>query len=511
MENKNNRPDYRCKAIEAMTEGWQIVQDVSKGTLHMRALGKTYLPQFPAESKEAYEDRRKGAVFFNAYTRTINGLVGMVFKKNPVLTDDVPEIIRGNKDKGAEGHIENIDLSGNHLDVFAKEVFKDAFEGHSFILVDMQPKLTPEATLADEIKAGRRPYWVKYKACEVVNFRSVMINGERVIGQITFEEKSTAAAGEYGEEEVVMYRTFRLLPFAIAGSPEMEYRVAWELKQKIKGENGEDTFIERGAGEVSQPRIPVAVVYGRKTGFLTSQPVLLDLALTNIKYYQKRSDYDHTLHLAGIPILVGKGIPDDFNMQVVSSEYMLRVPAPDGDMKYVEVSGNSLKAAREDMQDVRSEMAALGLSVLAARQEGEATATESLIDFTQESSELATMARSLSDALELCMGFHARYLNLESGGSISLGCDFNTLTLTTAQLTLYSSMQKDGQLTLQTLWSLMKRADALPEDFNEQTEMKLLEEKEQKSQEAQAELAKLNQPAQSKEEPPANPDEGIKK
>ena len=97
----------------------------------------------------------------------------MVFRKEPKLGKDVPKIIRGREEAEGqsklEGWAENIDLAGTHWTVFAKEVFADALrDGHSFIYVDMPPKLPDAATLADEREAGRRPYWVSDKASRFI-------------------------------------------------------------------------------------------------------------------------------------------------------------------------------------------------------------------------------------------------------------------------------------------------------------------------------------------------------
>src|SRR5207253_10847065 len=119
-------------------------------------------------------------------------------------------------------------------------------------------------------------------------------------------------------------------------------------------------------------------VYGQQTGFLTRQHVLLDLALINIKYYQKRSDYDASLHKAGFPIPVFIGRNTQQTQLAAGPGYGIDIPM-NGDAKYLEPAGNSLEAARKDLEDVRGEMATLGLSVLSARPEAAATATETVI------------------------------------------------------------------------------------------------------------------------------------
>src|SRR5688572_18854459 len=145
---KTNQPDYKVAAYTAMSAAWTLVRDVSGGTDTVRAAGETYLPKEPAEKDANYQRRLKRSVFFNAYRRTREALVGMVFKKDPELSEDVPQVI--------QDHLENVDLAGTHIDVFAKEVFSDAFEGHVFILVEMQPSLPQGSTLADEKDTGRR-------------------------------------------------------------------------------------------------------------------------------------------------------------------------------------------------------------------------------------------------------------------------------------------------------------------------------------------------------------------
>src|SRR5690606_8155183 len=103
--------------------------DVYGGTFTMRDAGKRYLPQHPKEEDDAYKDRLRRAKLFNAFRRTVKGLTGLVFRKDPQIGDDVPEPI--------VGHLDNIDLTGRDLATFAKALFKSKTKlGHAHILVD---------------------------------------------------------------------------------------------------------------------------------------------------------------------------------------------------------------------------------------------------------------------------------------------------------------------------------------------------------------------------------------
>src|SRR5690554_1705728 len=99
-------------AYLSMQPAVEICRDVMGGTLVMRAKGRAYLPQFPKEEDEQYAQRLGQAVLFNAFAKTVKSLTGMVFRKPIALGEDFPEPIKP--------HLENIDLAGRHVDVFAR-------------------------------------------------------------------------------------------------------------------------------------------------------------------------------------------------------------------------------------------------------------------------------------------------------------------------------------------------------------------------------------------------------
>ena len=115
MIEEKNKPNYKCDTFEEISCDWETVEDLSKGTRHLRSKGARYLPVEPAENVgKDYPVRLSRALLFNAFERTLNGLVGMVFRKEPKFAKDVPEIIRGREETEGKSKIvgwaENIDL-----------------------------------------------------------------------------------------------------------------------------------------------------------------------------------------------------------------------------------------------------------------------------------------------------------------------------------------------------------------------------------------------------------------
>jgi uncharacterized protein DUF4055 len=475
-ENENNKPNFTNSAYKAMARGWGIMSDVLAGTLHLREgdSKSAYLPPEPAEKSAHYGYRRDRAIFFNATDRTLNGLVGMVFRNDPKLSETVPEAIRGRKAAGdqsaVEGHWENIDNAGAHGAVFCKEVFTSALrDGHAAILVDMPPPVQRvdglKPTKTDEVEAGHRPYWVSYKADQIINWRTKVVNGQTKVDLIVFKECSQEPDGEYGEKEVVRYRVLR------PGS--------WELYREIKGQNNEIEAVldpDNPGGPTSLSEIPVAIVYGRKEGILKSRPPLLDLALINIAHYQKYSDFSIYLHVSSRPILWFRNRDTNKQIEVISAYSAVDV-GENGQVDFAETTGAALAAASQDIKDIEERMSILGLSLLVRRTGAQTTATEERNDQIEESSDLETAARSMRDAVELALKFHAQYLDngATTGGNVELGASLDELTLTPEELNAYSNMVAAHQLSLETLWSQMAKAGKLPSDFDPKKEREAVE------------------------------------
>ena len=460
-----------------MKDGWRIMADVTAGTLHLRKCDTynaySYLPPEPGEKPEHYAYRKRRAILFAATARTLNGLVGMVFRKEPKLGDDVPEFIRGREaaegQTKVEGQWENIDNAGTHGSVFCKEVFTDAMrDGHSAILVDMPPPLGEGATLADEKAANRRPYWVRYKAKQIINWRTSMRDGQMRLDLIVFKEEGQEPDGEYGEKEVTKYRVFRRDALG----------VRWGLFREEKTPGGQMEPIFEDGGPVSLDEIPVALIYSRKDGWLMSRPPLLDIALINVAHYQKYNDFSIYIHIASRPLLWFRARDTSKPVETVGAYTYFDV-GDNGEVAFAETTGAALAAASEDIKDLESRMAVLGLAIVEGKSQPqpETTATEEVLDHVREESELATAARSLKDGMELCLRFHNQYFTptATTGGSVELGATIEEMTIPPQELQAYSNIVGANQLSLETFWKILDKAGKLPADFDPKKEQAQVE------------------------------------
>jgi hypothetical protein len=434
--NEVNSPAYINAATQRQAKSLAVVRDLSGGTERLRESSTTYLPMEAGEGGEAYAVRLSRSLLFNTFVKVREGLIGMALKKrNPEaesdieLEPDVPLQLRTQR--------EDIDLCGNHLDVFAKELFRDIVnDGHAHVLVDMQKplsrsltSLSATPTALDDRVAGRRPYWVKYRKDQAINWKSDRVNGEQILTQITFRECGTESDGEYGEKEITRYRVLQLSVISpkTEDAPPIYGPMVWTLFEEP--EKGKD-LIPIGGGPTNLARIPVVTIYSRRKAFLESDPPLLDLAYLNIGHWQQWSDLNCQLRML-VPILHIKGELLNTEASEGAKKPRLKLGPgaaiqtdKDGDVAYVSHDGAAIEATRQSLIDLEQRMSAVGLSIISQKQDTEVTATEKVMDQGERVSELGSWVRALKDGIEALFKIHAvDYLGLPQGGSIILGLD----------------------------------------------------------------------------------------
>lgn len=479
-QTREQGPAERGIAQQRQAAAVQICRDVYAGTLTMRERGELYLPRYPLETEERYRERLRNAVLFNAFKRTVKGLVGMVFRKDPQLGDDVPVQIRGDMERGIIGHWENIDNAGRHGTVFAHDVFENAkVDGHAHILVDY-PEVDPDRipTAADERNAELRPYWVDIPKRAVLRAQGETIDGRTVLIRFAYLETTTEPDGEFGEREVARVRQFTRT-VDDAGRPAVLLDT-WRREVEHVGTEWRTRWIHEGQRTLMRSRtepypvIPVTTVYTNRTGFHESEPPLLDLALENIDHWQIRSDRKTSLHIAGVPVPIFIGVQRDESGSIpVSSEHGVILPLG-GDAKYMEPTGAALSHSREELQDIEQRMAALGLSMLVRQTRAAETAEAKRLDKAEADSALVAAARGLEDALEEALYFHALWLGLGDGGSLAVNRDYDTLMLDPQVVAQLREMVRDGLLTIDTLWDALEKGEWLPDTFDRDRERAML-------------------------------------
>lgn len=441
MTDENNNVAVKGYAHKEMSRHWGMTRTLLGGTYAIREEGETYLPKYPAEQSEDYRIRLSRAVLTNYYAMTIKHLVGKAFSKPLTLVDDVPEQI--------VKWCEDVDLQGTHINDLAAELFREALGmGFASIFVD-HPKAQPGATLADEQAMGARPYMAMIRPESLLGVRTTGRANQIQLARIL--EQSVEPDGLYGE--------------AVATRVRVLYPGGYQLFE-LKDDK-EYIMVDEGIMNPLQ-RVPLVPVYGQKEGSWVGKPPLLDLAYKNIQHYQTDSDHDNALHVASFPILAVSGWEEGRDPAItVGPNRVLATSDPKGKYYYVENSGSSLNAGRQRLEDLKADMATMGIQMLMPKASGgDATATETQVKYAEATSDLQRMAFGLKDALENALMLMGEWVGLPDGGSIELRGQFTMPRDAATEAQALISLRNSGEITSHTLLSELKRRDFLPDDFD---------------------------------------------
>lgn len=448
----SNDPSIPSAAVTAMREDWAIVEPLMGGTKAMRKAGKALLPQWPKEENDAYLARLNLSTLLPAYSETVANMTGRVFADEITIGEDVPPELKG--------YCENIDRQGNSLNVWAQDLFKPGLShGLCFVLVDHPSTSREDAngkpvlvTGADLIAEKARPYAVIIKPKQYVGCQVKEVAGEYVLTQFRYAETvEEYAPGSFKAEVIEQIRVLEV--------------GKWQVMRRSKESNNTGDWIVHDEGTTNLGVIPLAVLYTKRTGFMTASPPLLELAHLNIKHWQSQSDQDNILHVARVPMLCVSGIDDEGWQLSVGTSNATKLPTG-GDMKWVEHNGNAIKAGRESLADLVDEMRMAGAKLLSKDKQATKTAAQANEEAAQEMSPLETMAGRLEDCIDQVLQLFALWKGLESGGHVKVNGNFDVDYAPEVNLPFLLSMNNAGKISDETLFAEVKRRGVLSDDLD---------------------------------------------
>lgn len=391
------------------------------------------LTKWERETEDGYESRQKTSVLYNVVEKTINTAKGMLFRKPLNWSDDLNSLF-------VEIASEDVDRNSTSLNEFTKEATVNAlWEGISFILVDFPKVEDGEGIVSfqQQLDSKMTPYFSHVKQSQILNRR---MSGDRLT-QITIDEYITEEDGMFGEKTVNQQRVL----FIGGGRVYREDGVVYEWTNNLD-------------------YIPIVPVYTNKTGFLQGSPKFLPLAKLNLKHYNFSSQLDKSLFVAAnpIPVIHGRVNEDQDGAVTIGVDTALNFTDKDsGGFEWVEFAGTSIDKLQEELKNVEVRMSSSGLSFLTSDNK-DRTATEAAIVSTSETSDMSAIASAVQWAINQAYRIWCEMMAQQPSGEITGNRDF-VGALSADQAKVYLQMQKDGQITLDQLWTELERREFIQE------------------------------------------------
>ena len=379
----------RSEVVSAMLEASQPIRDLLAGGAHMRKRGERWLPKFTLEEQEDYKARLASTWLFNGTKKARDDMAGKVFEKPVHLADQEGQLF---------DWCQNIDLEGRDLSNFAFDVFKGGIEGGiSFIMADAPPR-DGDVTRGQAQAMGLRPHLSHIRLSDVLGWKWENIRNAPVLTQFRCMERvAKADRSEFSDETVEQIRLLAL----------EDGRVYVRLYQKSSDDSanrGKWVVVEEYQTDMEE--IQVTPFYTGRTGFMTAEPPLADIAEINMAHWRVQSDKSSCLHKALSPLLLIKGIDVEGGRVVNSAGYAFHSTADNAALSWAEITGSGIQAGTDELAQLEKQMQWMGLQLIMERS-GVSTATGDSIDENKSTSKLKAWADNLKDALEIALTWMA--------------------------------------------------------------------------------------------------------
>lgn len=434
---KNRHPDY-----ERLSPKWRRCSDCVDGQDSIHAGGELYLRRFTNEGDTEYNRRKKEVDFFNATFRTIAGLSGMAFARDPVV--DVPA--------GIKDMLTDINLAGRSLDDLAKGLVEDALKYGPFgLMVDYPPmpeNVTP-LTLAAAESMGMRPSIQYYEITSVINWRYVRLGNRTVLGMVVLKEDANIAEGEFEHKTEARYRVL-----------DLDETGAYRQRVFRIDAKGNDELVEGPIYPLLNGK-PLTDLPFKIVGDI-DEPPLIDLVDANIKHYKVSALLDNAQLFAGAPTMVVSGyVLGEGETINVGGEKAIVLPDPNASVSYAEFKGDSVPSLERRLLSIERRLAVLGARMIADETAQAETLGATKIKRAGENSILANVVIETGKAIEWALTLFAQWAGHPGECKYEINREFTPNAMSAQDLTAIFAGVQSGNISAREAFELLQRGDII--------------------------------------------------
>jgi hypothetical protein len=460
---ENDRPDIPSPAYKRMEPRWSKCRALMAGTEAIRADAARYLVQLPNETNDAFQYRAQLVALFNAFKRTVKACVGLITQEEPKLGDDMPQPL--------VDMWENADRGGTHGAVLTKQLVTDGMiDGSAGIFTDYPRVANPGKVSADdEQRGGLRPYFVRYRAQDVLKTIYQSVDGVRTLVLLVLRETSDERVGQFGIQTVERYRAYT----------NERGVIGCEVWKKNYNESAPRIETQKFtlANVTKIPWSPL--VAGDVVDANETRPPLDDLADLNVEHFQIKTNIRYLEDRALVPTMVRIGAqPDEdgaYPPIAIGPQSAIEAPVVEGlstaPIYWLSPDVAVLDPSNKSLEKVEQQMGAAGLAFLAPDTRAAETAEAKRIDEKAQNASLRSVARDVQDCLESAFGFAGQYIK-QPAGSVTVNADFEETVMDPAMVAELRNLATAGKLSIETLLDRLEKGHVLDEGFDIEAEVK---------------------------------------
>lgn len=450
-----NDVTFQRPEVEKHLPDWAKVNDVVAGERAVKDKKTEYLPKpNPTDTSEdntkRYDQYVERAVFFNPTGRTLEGLIGIAFKRGPEIT--VPasmDFVRADID-GAGGGISNQ----------SRRVLEDLLKAARCGLLADFPVTNSAISQAQQQTENIHASITTYAAKSIINWR---LDDKQNLILVVLAE-SVEEPDDFGTISIEQWRELAL--------DEGQYVVRlWRKHAETSKPFVFKEFTPLDAAGKPWHEIPFTFVGAVDNNSEIDKAPLLDLACLNIAHYRNSADYEESAFFVGQPWLTVAGLDDQwadkyFKENVYVGSRAVTLLPQGGSAEILQADPNTLAGAAMDKKE--KQMVAMGARLLT---HGEAikTAEQSRSETAAAHSVLSLAASNMALAYTRVLEWVAAFTRGATGTiSYTMPVDYTGLNADPNLLNALVAAWQSGALPKTDLNTSLRQLGAIdPEKSDE--------------------------------------------
>lgn len=438
---------FEREDFKKVLKQYNLIQDCLDGEIVVKEKRTRYLPRpNAADTSQAniarYDAYIMRAVFYNVTARTLSGLQGQVFARNPLI--EIPNTLDILK--------QDCTGLGVSLEQLSKEAVNYAVsKGRGGFLTDYPATDENGVSLASVRRGEIAPTINVYSARDIINWRTGVVFGKEQLTLVVLKEIYEEYEDIFSVRLCTQYRALIL----DANGYRQELYTAPDAKPVTVYPRKPDGTVWR--------EIPFAFFGSVNNDPAIDAPPLYDLASLNIAHYRNSADYEESAFMVGQPTPVISGIDEHWATNVLKGEVHIGSRAAimlpkGGSADLLQAQPNS--QPYEAMQHKERQMVALGAKLVEQRQV-QRTATEAGQENAAETSILGSAASNVGTSLTRALQWAADFAAVEESARervlFKLSTEFDLLKLTPEDRKQVIAEWVQGAITFGEMRAMLRR------------------------------------------------------
>lgn len=426
---------------------WEAIRDCVLGEFQIKQKSEKYLAKLAGHTAEEYAAYCDRAYFYNMTARTVNGLVGTVFRKEPKIKGI---------EKALQENLKLITKNNTGINLFAKEIVGEVLTvGRYGVLLDMD-------------REGKKPpFLVGYATENIVDWTVEDIDGRFVVKEIVLREvlsKRESIKNTGGHITSTTYTSnYRVL--TLENGEYVQYFFENTSTSPVAGKTVGERIVPQRFGKPLD-FIPFVFFGPMSNGAGIEKSPILDIALMNISHYQTTASLEHGRFFTAMPV---------YHINVANTEQSKGsyIVGPSVVWEWegekapgvIEYNGHGLGALERGLDIKEQNISALGGRMLGVRSTAVAE-SDNLVKLKEknEQSLLLNVTTTVNIGLSQLLKWWSIWQGKTGNGiEVELNQDFLFDSLSAREFRAFAMMYKEGLLSIEIIYDVLRKAEIIPE------------------------------------------------